>query len=165
MKVHSNVVDTKVDKGNVRNATIRNKPSFRADQQNKKLLLLKAAVLSCIMVAASLVGYASYEVVRDYEYSQFEHSYKALMDQLIPSTHAGNEDCVTYCTETLGTLTFTLFTSLTNFYRHPEHCSSGEYCHKSDIRLLPQQHDVAKRCVRTFPYSRQELNVSNGLLL
>jgi hypothetical protein len=88
MRVHHAPPNAKDVHSVERKTEIRKKPSELAGP-HKDLLLLKAAVISCIIVAASLVGYASYEVVRDYEYTQFEQAYNALMDQLIPSTHTG----------------------------------------------------------------------------
>jgi hypothetical protein len=70
---------------------VRLKPAHRL-LLGRNLVSLKFAVLSCIVVAATVIGYSSYSVVRGYEYRQFEQQYGDLMDYLIPSVTTGIED-------------------------------------------------------------------------
>jgi hypothetical protein len=71
------------------NAESRNKPTKRS---RRNLVPLKLAVFSCIMVAAAVVGYGSYDVIRTYELHQFEQEYRNLMKYLIPAFTAGSFD-------------------------------------------------------------------------
>ena len=56
----------------------------------KNVMILRVSVILCIFLAAAIVGYTSYQVLRQYDDNDFEQAYNAVIKQLLPATTTGN---------------------------------------------------------------------------
>ena len=54
---------------------------------------VKSSVLSCIITAASVIGYVSFLIISNAELNQFEDNYNIFMDEQIPNTLEGTSCC------------------------------------------------------------------------
>lgn len=100
MKVASAFSDT-ADENSSTNVTTKpvegglsRRARHNAAQNN--VMILRASVILCIFIAAAIVGYSSYEIVRRNEHNDFENTYDALMKQFVPATSSGMTDRVAF---------------------------------------------------------------------
>jgi len=65
------------------------KTSSVRSKQKQNILILRCAVLACIVLVAGAIGYFAYTAVFWAERNQFEREYSDLVKQLLPATNLG----------------------------------------------------------------------------
>ena len=68
--------------------SVKERPAHKIFRK-KSVLILKTSVFVCIGLAAAVVGYMAYKVLRDYEYNEFITGYNSLTARLIPAASTG----------------------------------------------------------------------------
>ena len=93
MKVSNS--DTVEDIGNSSLKKAQSIKPIKQPRLYRGVVLLRFLVISCIVIAATVVGYGSYEILRKYEYDYYIDEYNEVMTNLIPATTQGKQN--TYC--------------------------------------------------------------------